>query len=499
MIRLIIKLLNKHHTFIKFGVAGVLATGTNFLVLAFLIEILGIWYLISAGIAFLVSFGVSFYLQKFWTFRDDEKEGMHKQAIAYFAVVLAGLVVNLVSMYILVDFFGMHYLPAQLIITVFIAVMNFVLYKYVIFKRVLPSNILQDAKEKKKKILITTPIYPPMSGGPATYVKLLKEELPAHGLDVQVITYADKEDCPEKIDYNNKVIRIDRSETLVKKYFQFFRAVNKLLPEADIVYTMDQINAGLPTALACFLRARKFILKVVGDYAWEQAQEQFGIQDNLDEFQEKKYTRKIERWRSLRKWVAKEAEQIITPSEYLKKIVAGWGIKEDRIKVIYNAVRTVRVEESKEELRERLGFSGLTIITCIRLLPWKGWQALIEIMPRLLKLNPEYKLIIVGNGPDQKKFDKILNKSEARNSIHYIPSLEHCELMKYFKASDAFILNTNYEGLPHVVIEAQQLETPVLTTIAGGNREVVEHEKSGLIFEYNNKEEMIDEVTDYRG
>ena len=47
--------------------------------------------------------------------------------------------------------------------------------------------------------------------------------------------------------------------------------------------------------------------------------------------------------------------------------------------------------------------------------------------------------------------------------------------------ADAFILNSTYEGLPHVILEAMAAGLPVIATDAGGTGEVVEHEATGLL------------------
>jgi len=51
----------------------------------------------------------------------------------------------------------------------------------------------------------------------------------------------------------------------------------------------------------------------------------------------------------------------------------------------------------------------------------------------------------------------------------------------YLRAADAFVLNSSYEGLPHVVLEAMEVGVPVVATDAGGTGEVVVHERTGLL------------------
>ena len=63
-------------------------------------------------------------------------------------------------------------------------------------------------------------------------------------------------------------------------------------------------------------------------------------------------------------------------------------------------------------------------------------------------------------------------------------------MLEYFKAGDIFVLNTGYEGFSHFLLEAMAMEIPIITTKVGGNAELIENGKEGILVEYNNKEEL---------
>jgi len=62
--------------------------------------------------------------------------------------------------------------------------------------------------------------------------------------------------------------------------------------------------------------------------------------------------------------------------------------------------------------------------------------------------------------------------------------------MGYFKASKIFVLNSGYEGLSHIILEAMAMELPIITTNVCGNPEIVQDGYNGLLVEYNNKEQI---------
>jgi putative flippase GtrA len=135
MIDFIKEKAGKHGEIIRFFISG----GTAFLVsistLYVLVDLAGLWYLLASAFSFLAAFIVSFTLQKFWTFRNRGLVQMHLQIIQSLLVATMNLGLNTLSMYLLVDKLGSHYLFAQVVTTAWIAVETFFLYKYFVFSQ----------------------------------------------------------------------------------------------------------------------------------------------------------------------------------------------------------------------------------------------------------------------------------------------------------------------------------------------------------------------------
>jgi len=345
-----------------------------------------------------------------------------------------------------------------------------------------------------KNILICAGIYPPDGGGPATYSKLLFDELPKRGAGADVLNFG-------KVRHLPKIIR---------HIAYFFKAL-KMGKRADVIYAQDPVSVGLPAMLAAKLLRKKFILKVVGDYAWEQFQNKISkIKPacrqgrskkfefiTLEDFQDKKFDFKTELRRKIQKYVAKNAYKIIVPSNYLKNIVLKWGIGEDKIKVIYNAFEAPALlasrpalGETKEKLRKKLNLSGTILISAGRLVPWKGFDKLVEIMPEILKEISDAKLVIIGSGPEREALELKVKSLKLQDKVILTNQLAHKDTLEYLKAGDVFVLNTGYEGFSHFLLEAMAMEIPIITTNVGGNPELIENGKNGILTEYNNEEEL---------
>ena len=321
-----------------------------------------------------------------------------------------------------------------------------------------------------KKLLITTGIFFPDIGGPATYASQVVKGLGSM-YDVQVLTYS----------------------PLLRKIPQPFRQVIFIVKtwwagrKADVIYSLSPLGTGVATALI----GKPFIVRVAGDRAWEDAVNAGKTHLLLDDFQKLK-RRGFKH--KLQAWVCKKARAVVVPSEYLAGIVRGWGIAPEKIHVIYNAVDLAVEPLSSEEARRQIGIPGKLLVTIGRLVPWKGFRLLIKIMPRLLEVNPFFRLIIVGDGPDRVHLSAMIKNMNLQQKVFLVGAKTPEEIVRYFHAAELFILNSGYEGFSHLILEAMSRGVPVITTSVGGNREIIKQGENGFMVKYNDEFNLIEAV-----
>src|SRR2546428_766905 len=95
---------------VRYIISGGTAAVTDLAFLYVFTDMLQIWYVISTPLAFIIAFGVSFTLQKYWTFRDNSREGVGKQGAAYFIVSSANLFINSFLVFVLTDYVHIYYM-----------------------------------------------------------------------------------------------------------------------------------------------------------------------------------------------------------------------------------------------------------------------------------------------------------------------------------------------------------------------------------------------------
>lgn len=307
------------------------------------------------------------------------------------------------------------------------------------------------------RVVIATPLYPPESGGPATYAKLLAEGLPAKGIEVEVVAFGDVRHLPKLI-----------------RHAVYFRRVWAAARVADLVLALDPVSVGLPACLAARSAGKPFVVKIVGDYAWEQGRQRCGVTETLDDFvKNANVPHRVRLWRTIETRVAHCASRIITPSEYLKSIIVAWGIPQEKIEVIYNAVSVEHlgaVPEAVKKMQKPL------VVTAARLVAWKGIDGLLRAFDGLWATRKEgstASLVIVGTGPQEQELKAYAQTLKIKDHCLFTGELSHEQTLAVIREADVFVLNSSYEGLSHVLIEALRLGKCIVATTAGGNPEVV--------------------------
>src|SRR3989338_8932626 len=116
------------------------------------------------------------------------------------------------------------------------------------------------------RIVIAAGIYPPETGGPATYAKAMADELPARGIFVEVLPLREAR-------------RYSPFHHIAYACMLFARA-----KDADIIFAQYSVSVGLAAFFVSRLRGKRFLIRVGGDYAWEQSVQRFGVKENLDAF-----------------------------------------------------------------------------------------------------------------------------------------------------------------------------------------------------------------------
>jgi glycosyltransferase involved in cell wall biosynthesis len=276
------------------------------------------------------------------------------------------------------------------------------------------------------------------------------------------------------------------------RYAAYADAVRRAAARAGLVFAQDPLSAGMPARLGARLAGRPTLLKIVGDLAWEIADDLGWVGDGVEAFQRRRYGLRVESLRRAQRAVARAARQVIVPSAWVRGIVEGWGVEPARMQVVQNGVPPLDTPlPDRAGARQRLGLAGEFVVTSIgRLIPLKRFELLIEALARLRADVPEARLVLVGSGPREEALRALATSAGVAERVHFAGRLPHAEVMACLRASDIFALVSTHEGFSHVLLEAMQAGVPVVATDVGGNRETLEDGRCGRLLRGATAEEV---------
>jgi phosphatidylinositol alpha-1,6-mannosyltransferase len=149
-------------------------------------------------------------------------------------------------------------------------------------------------------------------------------------------------------------------------------------------------------------------------------------------------------------------------------------------------------------LRDSLGIAEKKVIVSVgRLVHRKGQDHLIEAMPEILKSVPSAHLLLVGEGPYREHLEKLVKEHKLDTSVTFIGRIQYKDLPMYLCAGDIFampsrsrLMGLEVEGLGIVYLEASSCGLPVLAGNSGGAPDAVIQNKTGLVVNGTNNEQI---------
>lgn len=265
-------------------------------------------------------------------------------------------------------------------------------------------------------------------------------------------------------------------------FFETFNLIRKFKP--DVLYLLSSeagfIGSMTGSFYRFFIRNKKpKIIYRIGGWAFKEPH-------NI-------IVKKIFLWAE--KLSAPFKDTIITNSEFDRQLAIKNKIaRPEKIITIYNGLdignlkflpREIakKILENKiyETISYKLKAESLLIGTIANFYKNKGLQFLILAIAGIKRLQPNWRFIIIGDGPERFSLEKLIKNYGLENYISLIGSIS--DAYKYLKAFDLFVMSSVKEGQPWVILEAMAAGVPIVATNIAGIPEMIENEKSGFLVE----------------
>ena len=241
---------------------------------------------------------------------------------------------------------------------------------------------------------------------------------------------------------------------------------------------------GIDSGVANLFLRKRIIRKIVGDPVWERAYNQKKTTDTFDNFQKNKHELTIEIQKLTRNWSINSAELIITPSDNLKNFVREIGFKNQIIKINNGVDITANKNQTS-------GKANINIIIISRLVVQKN----IDLVIQAFKILNDKNLIlnIIGEGGEYNNLQKLIHDLEVQDKVKILGKIDRNKISDFLRTSDLLIQASNYEGLPHSLLEAINYNVPILSTEVGGCKDLINNGERGFIISSPPDEKLIAE------
>jgi len=193
------------------------------------------------------------------------------------------------------------------------------------------------------------------------------------------------------------------------------------------------------------------------------------------------------RQRIIRRGAYAMADAVFCVTEELRNFHARqvW-LAPERIQVLHNGVDTQRYSPQPElrgAVRERLQISPGSLVLGIvsRLVPIKDHATLFRAAERLVAHKIDVRVVVAGTGPERERLDSLVNASPAlAGRVSFVGASEN--VPEILNVLDIFVLPSLMEGMSNTILEAMSCGLTVAATRVGGNLELVQEGRTGVLF-----------------
>lgn len=188
------------------------------------------------------------------------------------------------------------------------------------------------------------------------------------------------------------------------------------------------------------------------------------------------------------------ANRIMAVSDGIKNDLIKSGISDKRIAMIQNAVEQNGEKElfsrNRKAKRQLLNIHEKEFVAGYigRLSEEKGVKYLIEACTLLAKSGAPVKILIIGDGPQRKELEELVENSGNEGSIMFTGFQNDIE--NWLPAMDVFVLPSLTEGTPMSMLEAMAGGIPVVASSVGGVPQVIDSDKGGILVTPGKPEEI---------
>lgn len=340
------------------------------------------------------------------------------------------------------------------------------------------------------RIGIFTEAYTPYISGLVTSEVMLKKALEKKGHEVYVVT-ANLESFHYEYDEKEKVLRIPGIPTGIynSRLTSIYplQAVNKIKS-----WNLDIIHSQTEFAIGSFARllAKQYNIPIVHTYHTMYEDYVHYITRGYFNKSSKKIVEYLTKF-----YCDKTINELIVPTKKAYDLFKEKYNVQRNIHIIPTGIEVERFYKEKvkekdlNELKKRWNIkkNDFTLIFVGRIAEEKNVPYIIDVMSNIIKQKNNIKLLIIGDGPDKEKYEKLVKQTKTEKNITFTGKIPWEEIPIYYNLADAFISASTTETQGLTIIEAMAASLPALCIDDESFSGTVVDDLNGYLFDSKEK------------
>ena len=344
------------------------------------------------------------------------------------------------------------------------------------------------------RIGIFTETYTPYISGLVTSELMLKKALEKKGHEVYVVT-ANLTNFHYDYDEKEKILRIPGIPTGIydSRLTSIYpiKAINKIKS-----WNLDVIHSQTEFAIGTFARlfAKQYNIPIVHTYHTMYEDYVHYITKGHFDKSSKKLVEYLTKF-----YCDKTITELIVPTKKAYDLFKKKYNVERNIHIIPTGIEVERFYKEKIDSKKlnklkkeyQISKKDFTLIFVGRIAEEKNIPFLINITEDLIKINPNFKLLIIGDGPDKKAYEKLTKEKHCENNIIFTGKVPWDDIPIYYQLANAFISASQSETQGLTIIEAMAASLPALCIDDESFADTVINDLNGYLFKDENEAKQI--------
>ena len=195
------------------------------------------------------------------------------------------------------------------------------------------------------------------------------------------------------------------------------------------------------------------------------------------------------------RFVLRKYARVAAVSDEVRQRLLQAGVSEEKIRMVRNGIDLRPFDEALALHRKETRPERALVVGLVGRLAWeKGVDVFLRAAAEVLVEFPETRFVVVGEGPDHEKLERLIDASLIRESVEMLGRRE--EMASVYASLDVMVSSSRQEGLPIAVLEGMASGLALVATAVGAVPTVVEDGRTGVLVPAENAELLATGIAD---